>query len=207
MTSKSFEPVAMHAIASASPFSFALSGILAECWRRVRSFQRPSACFIAAQLGEEMDELCRYAETDVTRRRHLIELRQVYGFKMFSGHRARELNAWLAGEAEVATSNHDLARRLVEECRRTQTILPPTGIYPIFSHSSALAEADPRCDRHDLQECGHCCRVARPQPSRSWQRTDRTASAAPMGRVGGALLQNSAGEGFTSEIHAVRRTR
>lgn len=31
--------------------------------------------FIAAQLGEEMDELCRYAETDVTRRRHLIELR------------------------------------------------------------------------------------------------------------------------------------
>ena len=55
--------------------------------------------FIAAQLGEEMDELCRYAETDVTRRRHLVDLRQAYGFKMFSGHRARELNAWLAGEA------------------------------------------------------------------------------------------------------------
>ena len=41
--------------------------------------------FIAVQLGEEMDELCRYAETDVTRRRHLVDLRQIYGFKMFSG--------------------------------------------------------------------------------------------------------------------------
>ena len=51
--------------------------------------------FIAAQLGEEMDELSHYAETDVTRRRHLVELRQVYGFRMFSGHRARELKAWL----------------------------------------------------------------------------------------------------------------
>lgn len=31
-----------------------------------------------------------------------------------------ERQGWLAGEAEVATSNHDLARRFVEECRRTQ---------------------------------------------------------------------------------------
>jgi hypothetical protein len=51
--------------------------------------------FIAAQLGEEMEELSHYAETDVTRRRHLVDLRQVYDFKMFSGHRARELKAWL----------------------------------------------------------------------------------------------------------------
>ena len=78
--------------------------------------------FIAAQLGEEMDELSHYAETDVTRRRHLVELRQVYGFRMFSGHRARELKAWLAGEAENATTNHHLARRFVDECRRTKTI-------------------------------------------------------------------------------------
>lgn len=101
--------------------------------------------FIAAQLGEEMDELCRYAETDVTRRRHLIELRQVYGFKMFSGHRARELNAWLAGEAEVATSNHDLARRLVEECRRTQTILPGVSVIQRLC-ADALVAAERRIE-------------------------------------------------------------
>jgi TnpA family transposase len=101
--------------------------------------------FIAAQLGEEMDELCRYAETDVTRRRHLIELRQVYGFKMFSGHRARELNTWLAGEAENATSNHDLALRFVEECRRTRTILPGMSVIERLC-ADALVAAERRID-------------------------------------------------------------
>ena len=102
--------------------------------------------FIAAQLGEEMDELCRYAETDVTRRRHLVDLRQVYGFKMFSGHRARELNTWLAGEAENATSNHDLARRFVEECRRTRTILPGMSVIERLC-ADALVAAERRIDR------------------------------------------------------------
>jgi TnpA family transposase len=101
--------------------------------------------FIAAQLGEEMDELCRYAETDVTRRRHLVDLRQLYGFKMFSGHRARELKAWLAGEAEVATSNHDLARRFVEECRRTQTILPGVSVIERLC-ADALVAAERRIE-------------------------------------------------------------
>jgi TnpA family transposase len=100
---------------------------------------------IAAQLGEEMDELCRYAETDVTRRRHLIELRQVYGFKMFSGHRARELNTWLAGEAENATSNHDLALRFVEECRRARTILPGMSVIERLC-ADAIVAAERRID-------------------------------------------------------------
>jgi hypothetical protein len=47
---------------------------------------------------------------------------------MFSGHRARELKAWRAGEAENATANHDLAGRFVDECRRTRTILPGISI-------------------------------------------------------------------------------
>ena len=55
-------------------------------------------------------------------------LRQLYGFKMFSGHRARELKAWLAGEAENATTNHDLACRFVDECRGTRTILPGISV-------------------------------------------------------------------------------
>ena len=37
--------------------------------------------FIAAQLGENPDHLSHYAETAVTRRRHLIELRSIYGYK------------------------------------------------------------------------------------------------------------------------------
>lgn len=101
--------------------------------------------FIAAQLGEEMDELSHYAETDVTRRRHLVDLRQVYGFKMFSGYRARELKAWLAGEAENATTNHDLARRFVDECRRTKTILPGVSVIERLC-ADALVAAERRTD-------------------------------------------------------------
>lgn len=49
------------------------------------------AKFIAAQLGEKADDLCSYAETDVTRRRHLVDLRAIYGYKMFTGQGSREL--------------------------------------------------------------------------------------------------------------------
>ena len=69
--------------------------------------------FIGAQLGMTGDELLPYAARRQTRQQHLQVLRQVYGFKMFSGHRARELNTWLVGEAETAASNHDLACLLI----------------------------------------------------------------------------------------------
>lgn len=82
------------------------------------------ARFIAAQLGERADDLCCYAETDVTRRRHLVDLREIYGYKMFTGRGARDLKAWLEGASETARSNEDLARRFVEQCRVAQIILP-----------------------------------------------------------------------------------
>ena len=84
--------------------------------------------FIAAQLGEKLDALACYAETDVTRRRHLADLRELYGYKMFSGRGARDLKAWLEEQAETAPSNKDLAQKFVEECRRTQTILPGVSV-------------------------------------------------------------------------------
>ncbi|WP_299085258.1 Tn3 family transposase [uncultured Ruegeria sp.] len=80
--------------------------------------------FVAAQLGLSGEDLAGYAETDVTRRRHLIDLRNIYDYKMFTGRVARGLNSWLDKQAEQAQSNEDLARRFVEECRRTQVILP-----------------------------------------------------------------------------------
>jgi hypothetical protein len=64
---------------------------------------------------------------------------------MFSGHRAWELNAWLACEAENATSNHDLARRFVDECRRTQTVLPGISVIERLS-ADALVAAERRID-------------------------------------------------------------
>ena len=86
-----------------------------------------------------------YAARRQTRQQHLQVLRQVYGFKMFSGHRARELNTWLVGEAETAASNHDLACRFVEECRRTRTILPGVSVVERLC-ADALVAAERRID-------------------------------------------------------------
>ena len=80
--------------------------------------------FIAAQLGLTGDDVLPYAARRQTRQQHLHAIRQIYGFRMFSGQGARALKAWLEQEAETAKSNDDLARKFVEECRRTQTILP-----------------------------------------------------------------------------------
>ena len=84
----------------------------------------PVLAFIGAQIGLTGDALLPYATRRQTRQQHLKALRETYGYRMFSGRRARDLRAWLDREAEAAQSNDDLARRFVEECRRTQTILP-----------------------------------------------------------------------------------
>lgn len=84
--------------------------------------------FIAAQLGLTGDDVLPYASRRQTRHQHLHALRQIYGYKMFSGRGARDLKAWLEREAGVARSNEDLARRFVEECRRTQTIMPGVSV-------------------------------------------------------------------------------
>jgi TnpA family transposase len=80
--------------------------------------------FLAAQLGARPDDLLTYAAREETRREHLIALRQIYGFKMFSGRGAHDFREWLFKEAEEARSNEDMARRFVARCRETQTILP-----------------------------------------------------------------------------------
>ena len=82
--------------------------------------------FIGRQLDLDGDELADYAVRSETRHEHLAELRQLYGFRSFSGGAARELVERLREEAEQAQSNEDLARRFVEACRRTRTILPAT---------------------------------------------------------------------------------
>jgi len=101
--------------------------------------------FIAAQLGENPDDLSCYAETDTTRRRHLVDLRSIYGYRMFSGQGARDLKAWLEGEAETARSNEDLARRFVEECRRARTVLSGISVIERLC-ADALVAAERRIE-------------------------------------------------------------
>ncbi len=68
--------------------------------------------------------LLPYAVRRQTRQEHLGALRALYGYKTFSGRGARDLRDWLYGRAEDARSSQDLAQQFVDECRRTQTILP-----------------------------------------------------------------------------------
>lgn len=80
--------------------------------------------FIGAQMGLTGDALLSYAARRQTRQEHLEALRDIYGYKAFTGRGARDLKDWLDQQAELATSNEDIARRFVEECRRSLTILP-----------------------------------------------------------------------------------
>lgn len=80
--------------------------------------------FLGAQLGLPPEALIGYAVREETRREHLADLRNLYGYRMFSGRGARDIKDWLAGQAELVRSGADLVQRFVEECRRNQTILP-----------------------------------------------------------------------------------
>ena len=101
--------------------------------------------FIAAQLGLTSDDLLLYAAREDTRHEHLADLRRIYGYRSFSGRGARDLREWIAREAEAATSNEDLARRFVAECRRTRTILPGSSTIERLC-ADALVEAERRIE-------------------------------------------------------------
>ena len=80
--------------------------------------------FLADQIGIKADALAGYATREERRRDHLLILRNVYGFKNFTGRGAAELRQWLSDQAFHAPSNFDLAERFIRRCRETQTILP-----------------------------------------------------------------------------------
>ena len=101
--------------------------------------------FLAAQLGLKPDDLVEYATREETRREHLAALREFYGYKMFTGRGSRDLKVWLESEAETARSNEDLARRFVEQCRATQTILPGITVIERLC-ADALVAAERRID-------------------------------------------------------------
>ena len=101
--------------------------------------------FLAAQLGLKSDDLAGYASREETRHEHLAALRDLYGYKMVTGRGSRDLKAWLERTAETARSNEDLARRFVEQCRATQTILPGITVIERLC-ADALVAAERRID-------------------------------------------------------------
>lgn len=80
--------------------------------------------FLGDQIGIAEGDLAGYAAREETRHNHLAQLRDLYGFKSFTGRGAAELRQWLLDQAFHATSNLDLAKRFIARCRETLTILP-----------------------------------------------------------------------------------
>ena len=101
----------------------------------------PSAVveFIGAQLGVAVEALLPYAARRQTRQEHMAALRSIYGYRAFAGRGARHLKDWLDGQAEEARSNAELARRLVEECRRRQIILSAVSTLERLCANAAVA--------------------------------------------------------------------
>ncbi|MYK30523.1 MAG: Tn3 family transposase [Boseongicola sp. SB0670_bin_30] len=101
--------------------------------------------FIAAQLGLTPDDLLPYAVREETRREHLGALRGIYGYRMFTGKRARQMKSWLTEQAEAAGSGEELVRSFVEECRRRQVILPGMSVIERLC-ADALVAAERQID-------------------------------------------------------------
>ena len=101
--------------------------------------------FIAVQLGIAVESLLPYAARSQTRHEHMTALRSTYGYRTFAGCAARDLKAWLDEQAEEAGSNEALAKRLVEECRRRQVILPAVSTLERLCADAAVA-ADRRIE-------------------------------------------------------------
>ena len=56
---------------------------------------------IGAQLGITADALLTYAARRQTRQQHMEALRDIYGYKTFTGRGARDLRDWLFYQAEM----------------------------------------------------------------------------------------------------------
>ena len=56
--------------------------------------------FVGAQLGVPADALLTYATRRQTRQQHMDTLREIYGYKTFTGRGARDLREWTFGQAE-----------------------------------------------------------------------------------------------------------
>ena len=97
--------------------------------------------FIGAQLGVPADALLTYATRRQTRQQHMDALREIYGYKAYSGRGARDLREWLFDQAEDARSNEDLAQRFVARCRETSTILPAVSTIERLCADALVAAA------------------------------------------------------------------
>jgi TnpA family transposase len=87
--------------------------------------------YVAAQLGADPRAMDYYAGSadgragrDTTRREHLSEIVETFGFRHFGEGTRGELSGWLAGVAAQTDSGLALVEALLEEMRRRRVVAP-----------------------------------------------------------------------------------
>ncbi len=89
--------------------------------------------FVGAQLGVPADALLTYATRRQTRQQHMDTLREIYGYKTFTGRGARDLREWTFGGPKMPDQTRILL--IVLLCGVGK--LPP--FCPQYRQSSACA--------------------------------------------------------------------
>ncbi|MDP9317432.1 MAG: Tn3 family transposase [Chloroflexota bacterium] len=85
----------------------------------------PVLAYIAAQLDLDPAVMQDYArDRDTTRREHLIEIQQTFGFRSFDARVYRELASWLLPTALSTDNGVALVTALVEEMRARRIVAP-----------------------------------------------------------------------------------
>ena len=80
--------------------------------------------YLAEQIDISPLELENYAIREETRREHLIEIRQVYGYKMYTRDIAKNMRSWVIQAGVHCSTAEQLLLRFVGECRDQKIILP-----------------------------------------------------------------------------------
>lgn len=83
--------------------------------------------YVASQLGIAPSGFAKYALRDQTRRAHLAELQEVFGYRQFTGELDQELRAWLLPVALNIGRGTVLVAAVIEELRRHRILLPPVA--------------------------------------------------------------------------------
>ena len=103
--------------------------------------------FIGRQLGLEEEALGGYAVRVATRYLHSSALRDLYGFRPFTGQLRAELTDTLATAAMGMMEGGMLASAMVEEMRRRKIIIPGISVVERLC-ADILVEAERRALRH-----------------------------------------------------------
>jgi hypothetical protein len=88
----------------------------------------PLLNYVAQQVNVNAEAWKRYGQREQTRREHLLELQEVFGFKPFTGGHYRSAVAQLADVALQTDKGIVLATTLVESLRNRAVLLPALGV-------------------------------------------------------------------------------